>query len=170
MGAKGTISYQDEPLGTAHAILCAKKALKGPVVVAFADTLFKADFTMDLAQDGIIWVKKVKDPTLFGVVKIGNNGFITDFIEKPVTFVSDLAIIGIYYVKNGEFLKDEMQYLIDNDIKEKGEYQLTNALENMKNKGAKFIPGAINEWLDCGNKNNTVYTNQRFIQTNVYWK
>ncbi|MBL4656192.1 MAG: nucleotidyltransferase [Bacteroidia bacterium] len=164
LGAKGKIYYQNEPLGTAHAILCAEETLTGPIVVAFADTLFKADFSMDLDQDGIIWVKQVEDPKAFGVVKIGEDGYITDFVEKPEEFVSDLAIIGIYYTRDGENLKSELQYLLDNDIKDKGEYQLTNALENMKNNGIKFTPVQINEWLDCGNKANTIYTHQRILE------
>lgn len=164
VGATGTIHYQDEPLGTAHAILCAQSALSGPVVVAFADTLFKADFTLDTSADGTIWVQRVEDPRPFGVVKLGDEGQITELIEKPQEFVSDLAIIGIYYFRDGEYLKRELQYLLDNDIKDKGEYQLTNALENMKNQGAKFIPGRVTEWLDCGNKDATVYTNQRYLE------
>jgi glucose-1-phosphate thymidylyltransferase len=164
LGAKGSIYYQDEPLGTAHAILCAEAALKGKVIVAFADTLFRADFTIDESKDGVIWVNKIEDPRMFGVVKVNEQGIITDLIEKPQTFVSDLAIIGIYYFKDGENLRKEMQYLIDNDIKEKGEYQLTNALENMKAKGAKFFPGKVIEWLDCGNKDATVYTNGRVLE------
>ncbi len=166
LGAKGSIYYQDQPLGTAHAILCAKSALTGKVVVAFADTLFKADFKLDSSKEGIIWVQKVEDPRPFGVVKLDNNQVITDFVEKPVQFVSDLAIIGIYYFQDGEYLKRELQYLLDNDIKEKGEYQLTNALENMKAKGTKFVPGKVAEWLDCGNKDATVYTNQRILEFN----
>ncbi len=163
VGAKGTISYQEEPLGTAHAILCAQHALEGPVVVAFADTLFKADFTLDTSADGTIWVQRVDDPKPFGVVKLDADGRITDFVEKPEHFVSDLAIIGIYYFKDGAYLRRELQYLLDNDIKDKGEFQLTNALENMKNKGTVFIPGRISEWLDCGNKDATVFTNQRYL-------
>jgi glucose-1-phosphate thymidylyltransferase len=163
-GAKGSIYYQDIALGTAHAIMCAKDAIKGKTVVAFADTLFKADFIMDTEQEGVIWVQKIADPSQFGVVKLDANGIITDFIEKPTTFVSDLAIIGIYYFKDGDYLKKELQYLLDNDIKEKGEFQLTNALENMKAKGTKFLPGQVTEWLDCGNKNATVYTNQRVLE------
>src|SRR6185437_8157884 len=164
VGAKGSIYYQEEPLGTAHAILCAKESLKGNLVVAFADTLFKADFKLDTAnKDGIIWVQKVEDPRPFGVVKLNDKGEITDFVEKPETFISDLAIIGIYYFKDGEYLKKELQYLIDNNIKDKGEYQLTNALDNMKNKGSKFAPGKVSEWLDCGNKNSTVDTNERYL-------
>jgi len=164
VGAQGSIHYQDEPLGTAHAILCAKDALTGPVVVAFADTLFKADFTLDSSVPGTIWVQRVDDPKPFGVVKLNEQGQITDFVEKPQEFVSDLAIIGIYYFQDGEYLRDELQYLLDNNIKDKGEFQLTNALENMKNKGTTFVPGRVTEWLDCGNKDATVYTNQRYLE------
>lgn len=163
-GAKGTIHYQTEALGTAHAIMCAKDAIKGKTVVAFADTLFKADFVMDTEQEGVIWVQKIEDPKQFGVVKLNAENIITDFIEKPQEFVSDLAIIGIYYFKDGENLKKELQYLLDNNIKEKGEFQLTNALENMKQKGLKFKPGQVTEWLDCGNKDATVYTNHRVLE------
>lgn len=164
LGAKGHIFYQDEALGTAHAIMCAEKLLDGKVTVAFADTLFKADFKMDTNSEGIIWVHRVEDPKAFGVVKTTADNVITDFIEKPQEFISDKAIIGIYYFKDGAYLKSELKYLLDNNIKEKGEFQLTNALENMKNKGTKFTTGAVTEWLDCGNKNATVYTNQRMLE------
>jgi glucose-1-phosphate thymidylyltransferase len=166
LGAKGSIFYQDTPLGTAHAIMCAKECVTGKVVVAFADTLFKADFKMDSSKEGIIWVQKVEDPKPFGVVKIDGNDTITDFVEKPQEYVSDLAIIGIYYFKDGDYLRKELQYLLDNDRKEKGEYQLTNALENMKSKGTRFSPGKVTEWLDCGNKDATVYTNSRILEFN----
>jgi glucose-1-phosphate thymidylyltransferase len=144
--------------------LCAKECLEGPCIVAFADTVFKANFEFDTSQDGFIWVQKVEDPRPFGVIKLDDDGVITDFVEKSPVFVSDLAIVGLYYVREGETLRDEMQYLLDNDIKEKGEYQLTNALENMREKGFKFKPAMIEEWLDCGNKDNVVYTNQRMLE------
>ena len=166
LGAKGSIYFQEEALGTAHAILCAKESLKGNIVVAFADTLFKADFKLDNSSDGIIWVKQIENPSAFGVVKLNSTDEITDFVEKPDTYVSNLAIIGIYYFKSGEQLCNELEYLIDNDIREKGEYQLTNALENMKNKGIVFRPGEVKEWLDCGNKNVTVATNKKVLELN----
>ena len=163
VGAEGKIYYQEEAKGISHAVLFAKEILKGKIIVAFADTLFRADFKLDTSKDGIIWVQKVKDPSQFGVVKLDKDGTITELIEKPSTFVSDLAIIGIYFFADGQFLKNEMQYLLDNDIKEKGEYQFTTALENMKRKGARFVPGEVAEWLDCGNKDNMVQTNTRYL-------
>jgi len=164
LGAKGKIFYQDKALGTAHAVLCASECLTGPVVVAFADTLFKADFTLDDDADGNIWVKQIDDPSAFGVVKLDEDGYITDFVEKPETFVSDLAMIGIYYFKEAEKLKTELQYLIDNGIIKGGEYQLPDALRRLTEKGLKFKPGKVNEWLDCGNKQVTVHTNQRVLE------
>ena len=166
LNAKGIIVHQEEPLGTAHAILCAKQSLRGNVVVAFADTLFKADFKLNKNNDGIIWVNKIEDPSAFGVVKINSDNHITDFVEKPTEFVSDLAIIGIYYFNDGENLMNELQFLIDNNIRDKGEFQLTNALENMKQKGKIFSIGTVDEWLDCGNKDATVYTCQRVLEHN----
>lgn len=163
LGSKGTIYYQNEALGTAHAILCAKQSMQGPVVVAYADTLFRADFTLDTAADSVIWVKQVADPSAFGVVQLNDKNQIVDFVEKPATFVSDLAIIGIYYFKSGETLRQELEFLIDNDIVKGGEYQLTDALENMKQKGMLFVPGQVDEWMDCGNKNVTVETNNRML-------
>lgn len=163
LGSKGTICYQNEALGTAHAILCAKESMSGPIVVAYADTLFRADFTLDTSADSVIWVKQVEDPSAFGVVQLNENNQIVDFVEKPKEYVSDLAIIGIYYFKSGETLRSELQYLLDNNVIKGGEFQLTDALENMKVKGLKFVPGKVDEWMDCGNKNVTVETNSRLL-------
>ena len=120
LGAVGHVHRQEEALGTAHAIMCAKEQLDGKVVVAFADTLFRANFKLDYERDGIIWVQKVEDPSAFGVVKLDDQGVITDFIEKPSEFVSDLAIIGIYFFKDGAYLRSELQYLLDNKIMDRG--------------------------------------------------
>jgi len=164
--ATAKIYYQHEALGTGHAILCAEESLKGEVAVAFADTLFRSDFSLNDAKnyDGVIWVKKIEDPRSFGVVTLDKQNIISGFVEKPQHFVSDLAIIGIYYFRDGETLRKELQYLIDNNVRDKGEYQLTSAMENMRTKGAKFIPGPVNEWLDCGNKDATLQTNKRMLE------
>lgn len=164
LGAEGKIFYQEQALGTAHAVLCAKEMLDGPVVVAFADTLFRADFTMSPDVDGVLWVKQIDDPSAFGVVKLDDKGTITDFVEKPKEFVSDLAMIGIYYIKDGAGLRTELQYLIDNNVIKGGEYQLPDAFRRLTEKGTKFKSGEVNEWLDCGNKVVTVHTNQRVLE------
>jgi glucose-1-phosphate thymidylyltransferase len=163
LGAKGTVYTQDQPLGTAHAIKCAEASMQGDVVVAFADTLFRADFLLDKDSDGVIWVKKVADPSAFGVVKLDSNGFITDFVEKPKEFVSDLAIIGIYYFQSAEKLMGEINHIMENNIMVGGEYQLTTALDNLREKGAKFSLGKVDDWMDCGNKNATVETNGKIL-------
>lgn len=164
VGAVGKIYYQQEAKGISHALLFAGELFEGKVIVAFADTLFRANFKLDTSKDGIIWVQKVADPSQFGVVQLDSNGFISALVEKPTTFVSDLAIIGIYFFREGEVLRKEMQYLLDHDIKEKGEYQFTSALEGMRKNGAQFITGEVEEWLDCGNKNATVQTNARYLE------
>ncbi|MGK7393349.1 MAG: sugar phosphate nucleotidyltransferase [Candidatus Cyclobacteriaceae bacterium M3_2C_046] len=164
IGAEGKIFYQDEALGTAHAVFCAHPIMEGNTIVAFADTLFRADFQLDFNQEGIIWVQEVEDPSAFGVVKKDQNNFITDFVEKPSQPVSNLAIIGIYYFKQGEILKEEIKKIIDQDLKDSGEYQLTRVLRNMTERGVKFVPGKVDEWLDCGNKNATVNTNKRYLE------
>jgi glucose-1-phosphate thymidylyltransferase len=150
-------------LGTAHAIFCAEPLLTGKVTIAFSDTLFRASFTLDINDDGIIWVKQVDDPSAFGVVKLDETGVITQFVEKPKTPISDLAIIGIYYFKNGDQLSAEIRQIIENNILAGGEYQLTTVLENLKQTGTKFKAGKVDEWLDCGNKNITVASNSRYL-------
>lgn len=164
LGTTGKIYYQNEPLGTAHAILCAKESLSGKVTVAFADTLFDAGFTLETNEDGIIWTHKVEDPSAFGVVKKNSDETICGFVEKPKEFVSNEAIIGIYYFKDGENLRNELQYLIDNNITKSGEYQLTDALQNMLDKGLKFKTNDVKEWLDCGNPAATVETCGRVLE------
>lgn len=163
LGAKGHICYQEEPLGTAHAILCGRQCLRGPVVVAFADTLFRADFTIDPNLDGVLFCKQVEDPSAFGVVVTDEAGAIVDYVEKPADFVSDLAMIGIYAFRDGERLERELQRLIDENIIKGGEYQLPDALRHMTQAGLKFEPGTVDEWMDCGNKGVTVETNARIL-------
>ncbi len=164
IGATGQIDYQTEALGTAHAIYSAKTLLDGPVVVAYADTLFKGAFDLDNKADSIIWVKKVDQPEAFGVVKLNDKNEIEGFVEKPKEFVSNLAIIGIYYFKEGAQLKDEIQHLFDQDIRIGGEYQLTTALENMRDKGLIFKPGTVSDWMDFGNPKVAIETNVKVLK------
>jgi glucose-1-phosphate thymidylyltransferase len=149
-GIQAHFGVQDKALGTAHAVYQAGDHLQGEVVVVFADTLFYMDEKPDLDADAVIWVKTVEDPRRFGVV-VKDGDRITDFVEKPATPISNEAIIGIYYMKEGERLKREIAYLMDNDVTgHGGEYQLTDALDRMLKDGAIFKTAAVTDWLDCG--------------------
>jgi len=163
LGAKGTIYYQNEALGTGHAIMCAKDSLSGPAVIAYADTLIRADFDLDKTADSVIWVKQVDHPEAFGVINLNDNNEIVELVEKPTAFVSDLAVIGIYYFKNISVLRDELQFVLDNNIIHSGEYQINDGIKQMMAKGMKFVPGKVDEWMDCGNKDVTVETNSRML-------
>lgn len=163
LGAKASIYRQDQPLGTGHAIMCAKDSLSGPAVIAYADTLIRADFDLDMSADSVIWVKQVDQPEAYGVVKLNENQEIVELVEKPEQFVSDLAVIGIYYFKNVGQLKDELQLVLDNNIINGGEYQINDGIKQMMAKGMKFVPGKVDEWMDCGNKAVTLETNRRML-------
>ncbi|HBK82559.1 MAG TPA: nucleotidyltransferase, partial [Flavobacterium sp.] len=115
------------------------------------------------SADSVIWVKQVDKPEAFGVVNLNQNGEITELVEKPKEFISDLAVIGIYYFKDSTVLKNELQFVIDNNIVHGGEYQINDGIKQMMAKGMKFVPGKVDEWMDCGNKNVTVETNSRML-------
>ncbi len=165
-GAEGKIFFQHTALGTAHAIHCAKLSLKDEVIVAFADTLFEGSFNLDTKADATVWVKSINDPSNFGVVVVDENNNISSFVEKPKHFISNLAIIGIYHFKDGENLCQEIEYLINNNIMKSNEYQLTDVLENMKNKGKVLKAGQVSEWLDFGNKNIFIDSVQKILHKN----
>ena len=163
LGAKGSIYRQNQPLGTGHAIMSAKDSLSGPAVIAYADTLIRADFDLDKSADSVIWVKQVERPEAYGVVQLNDDHQIVELVEKPQEYVSDLAVIGIYYFKDVGVLKNELQHVLDHDITHGGEYQINDGIKRMMEKGMKFVPGKVDEWMDCGNKNVTVETNQRML-------
>ena len=163
LGAKPSIYRQLDPKGTGHAIMCAEPSLSGPAVIAYADTLIRADFELDKEADAVIWTKKVENPEAYGVVNLNEKDEIIELVEKPETFVSDQAVIGIYYFKDVKVLKNELQYVLDNNIINGGEYQINDGIKRMMAAGKVFKTGTVSEWMDCGNKEVTVATNQRML-------
>ena len=164
LGAIPHFFEQTNALGTAHAIRLAQSLLNGPILIAFADTLFKGGSLLDISKENIIWVNKVQNPGDFGVVQTDSNNVITHLVEKPTTFISDLAIIGLYYFREGKKLQEAICHIINKEICNGGEYQLTSALTYMQQQGSRFLTQLVDEWLDCGNKDNTLYTHQRFLE------
>ena len=163
LGAKPHIFRQDQPLGTGHAIMCAKAILKGPTVVAYADTLIRAKLTLDPQADAVIWVKKVAAPESFGVVALDDKKRITSLIEKPKEFVSDLAVIGIYYFKEIEQLKAALEKVVAQELKAGEEYQINHGILAMIKAGAVFKAGTVEQWMDCGNPAVTLQTNSQIL-------
>ncbi len=164
LGATPHIFRQDEPLGTGHAIMCAEPLLKGPVVLAYADTLIRAKLTLDPDADAVIWVKKVNAPEAFGVVALNAENQIIDLVEKPKEFVSDLAVIGIYYFKQIEHLKDALKKVVAKDLQRGEEYQINHGILSLMEQGAVFKPGAVDIWMDCGNPEVTLQTNTEMLE------
>ena len=158
------VFFQHQPKGTAHAIYCAKKILHGPTLVVFADTLFEAELNFPEDSDGCILVKEVLDPSSYGVVKLGKDEMITDFVEKPTEKISNLAIVGIYYFKKGELLLEEIKSIINNNILIKGEYQITTALEQLKTKKLVFKPIKIKNWYDFGTPKNLLKSHAEILK------
>lgn len=163
LGAKPTIYRQLDPKGTGHAIMCAKDSLSGPAVIAYADTLIRANFELDKAADAVIWTKKVKNPEAYGVVNLNEKNEIVELVEKPKEYVSDQAVIGIYYFKDVSQLKNELQHVLDNNIINGGEYQINDGIKRMMAAGKIFKTGTVEEWMDCGNKEVTVQTNRKML-------
>ena len=163
LGAKASIYRQDQPLGTGHAIMSAKDSLSGPAVIAYADTLIQAEFALDPLADAVIWTKSVENPQAYGVVQLNENEEIIELVEKPETFVSDQAVIGIYYFKEVGDLKNSLQFVLDNEIINGGEYQINDGIKDMMSKGKIFKTGTVEQWMDCGNKKVTVQTNAQVL-------
>ena len=122
----------------------------------------KATFDLDPTADATIWVKQVDDPRAFGVVNLNNSNQIVSFEEKPQEPTSDLAIIGVYHFKDATDIHREMQHLIDHDIRSNGNINL-RCLEQLRQKGTVFVPGVVNQWMDCGNKAITVKSNAQML-------
>ena len=160
---------QSNPQGLGEAISLALPYANddGPLLIILGDTLFEADLSiLANADENILYTFKVEDPKRFGVAVTDSDGRITRLVEKPQEFVSDEAIVGIYYIKDTKVLKECLKYLMDNDIRTKNEFQLTDALEMMIQKGCKFRTAPVSRWLDCGLVETLLETNAHVLNRN----
>jgi len=151
--------------GQAHAIQLAREYVDGPVLIIFVDTIFEADLLplQTLPSDGVIFVREVKDPRRFGVVTLEDET-ITQFVEKPEEPISNLAVIGVYYLKGSRMLFDCIDELITEDIQTKGEYFLADALQVMVKRGAKLNAWPVEVWEDCGTPDAVLQTNRYLLE------
>jgi len=157
---------QKELLGQAHAIKLAQDHVREDVLILFVDTLFEADLSalLELPSDGAIYCKEVKDPRRFGVVTLGDDGFITEFVEKPAEPLSNLAVIGLYYLKDAPALFLAIDDLIEQNIQTKGEFFLADALQLMVNRGQKLNAWTVDVWEDCGTPEAVLHTNRYLLE------
>ena len=168
-GAVRTV-VQSNPQGLGEAISLALPYVNDnePLLIILGDTLFEADLSiLSKASENILYTFKVDDPKRFGVAVTDANGRIECLVEKPQEFVSDEAIVGIYYIKDVKALKDALNYLMQNDIRTKGEFQLTDALERMIQGGCKFRTAPVQKWLDCGLVETLLSTNAHILKRNA---
>ncbi|MSP12487.1 MAG: nucleotidyltransferase [Chloroflexi bacterium] len=154
---------QKELKGQAHAIRLAREYVSGPVLIIFVDTIFEIDLPEleNVKSDGLIYVKEVEDPKRFGVVTLQQN-YISRFVEKPDEPVSNLAVIGVYYIKDSYQLFRSIEELLARDQKTKGEFFLADALQIMVDRGAKLEARTVDVWEDCGTTDAILRTN-RFL-------
>lgn len=155
---------QAELKGQAHAIYLAREHLTGPTMILFVDTIVEADLSRlgQLDADGAIYVKEVDDPRRFGVTFV-ENGYITRLVEKPDTDISNLAMIGLYYVRDAQRLVGAIETLLDRNIQTKGEFYLTDALQLMIDEGARFVADRVAVWEDCGKPETVLQTNRYLL-------
>lgn len=160
---------QSNPQGLGEAISLALPYVDDdePLLIILGDTLFEADLNiLKSADQNILYTFKVEDPRRFGVAVTDPDGRITRLVEKPQEFVSDEAIVGIYYIKDTKVLKESLKYLMDNNIRTKNEFQLTDALEMMLEKGCHFKTAPVQKWLDCGLAETLLETNAHVLKRN----
>ncbi|NQV41998.1 MAG: NTP transferase domain-containing protein [Candidatus Marinimicrobia bacterium] len=155
--------YQIERKGLGHAVLEGLEDKEESVLILLGDTVFDVDFKQFVAsKSNAIAVVKVDDPRRFGVAEIDANHLITQLVEKPEHPKSDLALAGMYYIQDQRILKAAIEKLIADDIKTRGEYQLTDALQLMIESGEHIEAVEINGWYDCGTKE-SLLDSHRFL-------
>ncbi|HEY9187125.1 MAG TPA: sugar phosphate nucleotidyltransferase [Ignavibacteria bacterium] len=155
--------YQEERKGLAHSISIAQHTFNDePILIILGDTIFDVDLRHFCDSDySVIGVKEVDNPRRFGVAEIDGR-FVTRLIEKPENPTTKLALVGLYYIKNSSLLKSCLAQLMEQKIKTKGEYQLTDALQLMVEKGEKIATFKVDGWYDCG-KSETLLSTNRYL-------
>jgi len=155
---------QKELKGQAHALYLTREHVQGPVLIIFVDTIFETDLTQlsQVDADGVLYVKRVEDPRRFGVAVL-EDGYVTRLIEKPSTFEHNLAVIGVYYIRDSQWLMRAIEELIRRDIKTQGEYFLADALQLMIDQGARIVANELEVWEDCGKPETVLHTNRYLL-------
>lgn len=164
---KAEYVVQKELLGLGHAIHQAAKTFNDEeILIILGDTVFDVDLSqITRLETSSLGVKFVQDPRRFGVVEL-KNGFVTKLIEKPKNPTTNLALVGLYFIKNSTLLASSLEELLEKNIQTNNEYQLTDALQLMIEKGEKFSTFPVEGWYDCGKPETLLTTNQFILSRN----
>lgn len=158
--------YQNERQGTGHAIELTKNIVgDDEVIVTLGDTICEYDVKQVMASEySMLGVKKVDDPRSFGVAELSDGGFIEHVVEKPAIPKSNMALVGIYKIKETHFLFECLQHIFSQNIMSYGEYNLTDAIDCMIKRGAKFQAFKVKNWFDCGKKETLLESNATLLK------
>jgi glucose-1-phosphate thymidylyltransferase len=158
--------YQNERQGIGHAILLTKDIVgEDEIFIVLGDTICEYDVQSVLSTQGsVLGVKRVDDPRNFGVAEISEDGMITRVVEKPQIPKSNMALVGIYRIRETSFLFSCLSSNINNQLTSYGEYNLTDAIECMINNGANFLPFKVQNWFDCGRKETLLDSNAKLLK------
>jgi glucose-1-phosphate thymidylyltransferase len=156
---------QEEALGLGHAIYLARNTMgSDPLLIILGDTIFDVDLRPVLSgESSALGVKSVDDPRRFGVAEL-ENGVIRRLVEKPEKPTSNLAVVGLYYIKNARLLVDCLNEIVDRKVVTKGEYQLTDALQRMIERGERMTTFPVEGWYDCGKPETLIATNRALLE------
>lgn len=161
---------QTNPKGLGDAVYRAKEAFAGePVLILLGDTIVDLNLSRMVGRDNVIGVKSVPDPRRFGVVELRGR-YVRRLVEKAERPRSNLAIVGIYFLKDSARLFDALERLIARGKTTKDEYQLTDALQLLVKEGLKMKPHMIEHWLDCGTREAMLATNRYLLAKDGYFR
>lgn len=163
--------YQEHREGSGHAVWTARETIEDEdeIFIAFGDTIFDVDLRQMLDSPySCIGVKQVSDPREFGVAEFGEDGFVTRLVEKPRIPKSNMAIVGLYKVREVAQLIQSVEFLMQHEARTVGEYQLTDALQRMVEQGTKFQTVMVSNWFDCGRKEVLLETNAMLLAQRGY--
>lgn len=161
-----TFITQEERKGLGHSIWLARQTFDDePILIILGDTIFEVDLSsIKNSSTSALGVKEVDDPRRFGVAEVNEQGVITRLVEKPEVPTTNLALVGLYYITNPMLLASSLENLIDQDIRTRGEYQLTDALQIMIDKGEQFKTFGVEGWYDCGKSETLLSTNRYLLE------
>jgi glucose-1-phosphate thymidylyltransferase len=168
-----TYAVQDKQIGLGHAIYCAREYLDDEIIITLGDEIFSKPYTEMIPFDKenkpevSIGIKQVDDPTHYGMVTLGNDGFVKELVEKPTNFEGNTAIGGVYYIREGAHLLKALKHIISIENGD-AEYQLTDALQYMLEMGTHMSTFNVGDWYDCGRLETLMESNHRLLEKNHF--